>query len=73
MEYIDKHFKDWWAKPLPFSEVQNAIGMKYRQNFNQDIRQHPDFREALIKMQVRECSFNDSKRLTHFCRFVSDQ
>ena len=42
--------------------------MKHRQNFNQDIRKHPDFQAALMKMQVGECSPNNSKRLTHFRR-----
>jgi hypothetical protein len=63
---IQNHFRNWWNKPLPFSELQKAIGMSYRQNFNQDIRRHPDFREALIGMQVSEFSPNKSKRLTHF-------
>jgi hypothetical protein len=66
IEYIQNHFRNWWNKPLPFSELQKAIGMSYRQNFNQDIRRHPDFREALIGMQVSEFSHNKSKRLTHF-------
>ena len=50
----------------PLLEVQKAIGMNHRQNFNQNIRKHPDFQDALIKMNVAEFSPNNSKRLTHF-------
>ena len=55
-----------WAQPLSFTQVREAIGMKCRQNFNQNIRKHPDFQDALIKMNVSECSLNNSERLTHF-------
>jgi hypothetical protein len=71
VEYIRQHFKNpsHWTKPLPFSQVQKAIGMKHRQNFNQDIRKHPDFCSALVKMQISEFSLNKSQHLTHF-RFI---
>jgi len=71
VEYIRQYFKDisHWSSPLPFSQVQKAIGMKHRQNFNQDIRKHAEFQATLVKMQISECSPNHSKRLTHF-RYV---
>ena len=68
IDYIRRHIKSLAHRyePLSFVEVQKAIGMKHRQNFNQDIRKHPEFREALVRMQVREVSLNHSPRLTHF-------
>ncbi len=68
IDYIRRHIKSLAHRyePLPFVEVQRAIGMKHRQNFNQDIRKHPEFRQALVKIQVRVVSLNHSKRLTHF-------
>jgi len=71
VEYIRQHFKNpsHRTKPLPFSQVQKAIGMNHRQNFNQSIRKHSDFRAALINLQVSEFSLNNSERLTHF-RFI---
>lgn len=70
-EYIRQFYKipSNWTTPLPFSQVQEAIGMKHRQNFNQDVRKHPDFRAALVKIQVEECSPNHAQRFTHF-RYV---
>lgn len=43
VHYIQAFYADWknWLKPLPFVQVQQAIGMSYRQNLNQDIRKHP--------------------------------
>ena len=71
VEYIRQYFKNpsHRTKPLPFSQVQKAIGMKHRQNFNQSIRKHSDFRAALINLQVSEVNLNKSQRLTHF-RFI---
>jgi hypothetical protein len=71
VEFIRQHYKtaSHWTTPLPFCQVQQAIGMKHRQNFNQDIRKHADFSAALIKMQISEVSLNNSQRLTHF-RFL---
>ena len=70
IDYIRTFYAHWkdWLTPLPFSQVQKAIGMKCRQNFNQDIRKHPGFRDALSKLQVSEFSPNKSQRLTHFRR-----
>ena len=68
VEYIRSYFESChiWVSPLSFKQVQEAIGMKYPQNFNQNIRKHPAFREALENMKVEERSLNNSKRLTHF-------
>ena len=68
VEYIWLYYGDGknWCKPLPFKEVKEAIGMKHRQNFNQDIRKHPDFQAALMKMQVSECSPNTFKAADSF-------
>jgi hypothetical protein len=68
VEYIRSYFekRQIWVPPLSFKQVQEAIGMKYRQNFNQNIRKHPAFREALEKMRVQERSLNNTNRLTHF-------
>ena len=40
--YIKEYFNNWknGAKPLPFTEVTEVIGIRRRQNFNQDIRKH---------------------------------
>ena len=64
--YFHNHNDGNWAQPLSFTRVREAIGMKCRQNFNQNIRKHTDFQDALIKMNVTEFSLNNSKRLTHF-------
>jgi len=71
VEYIRQHFKNpsHRTTPLSFSQVRKAIGMTHRQNFNQDIRKHPDFCSALVKMQISEFSLNKSQHLTHF-RFL---
>ena len=68
VDYIEAFYADWknWLKHLSFVEVQKAIGMSYRQNFNQDVRNHPDFVAALGKLHVIEFSPNGSIRLTHF-------
>ena len=70
VQYIATYFHDHndghGAQPLSFTQVREAIGVKCRQNFNQNIRKHPDFQDALIKMNVSEFSLNNSKRLTHF-------
>jgi hypothetical protein len=50
--------------PLSFARAREAIGMKCRQDFNQNIRKHPHFQDALIK--IGECTLNGSDRLTHF-------
>ncbi len=43
IDYIRRHIKSLAHRyePLSFVEVQKAIGMKHRQNFNQDIRSIP--------------------------------
>ena len=66
--YIKEYFNNWknGFKPLSFTEVTEAIGISHRQNFNQDIRKHQDFKAALAKLNVGECSLNKSARLTHF-------
>ena len=69
VDYIRAHFSNShnnWAPPLSFTQVRAAIGMRCRQNFNQNIRKHTDFQDALIKMNVSEFSLNNSERLTHF-------
>ena len=69
VDYLREHFQNCNGcrpRPLPFIEVQKAIGINHRQNFNQNVRKHPDFQGALIKMNVAEFSPNNSKRLTHF-------
>ena len=70
VEYISRFYSDWrnWAKHLPFTQVQQAIGIKCRQNFNQDIRKHEGLLRSAGNLQVCEFSPNRSKRLTHFRR-----
>jgi hypothetical protein len=65
--YIKEYFNNWKNrfKLLSFTEVKEAIGRR-RQNFNQDIRKHPDFQAALARLNVGETSLNKSNRLTHF-------
>ena len=67
IDYICQYFATS-GKPLPFSQVWKALGIN-RQNFNQNIRKHPDFRDALVKINVSEFSRNGSCRLTHFQRY----
>jgi hypothetical protein len=69
IDYIREYFatSGIWPKPLPFSQVWKAMGIN-RQNFNQNIRKHPDFCDALAKINVGEFSRNGSRRLTHFQR-----
>lgn len=59
-DWLDHHSS---TKPfLPFKEVQRAIGIKYSSSFSKDIRNHPDFAEAVAEFGIIEDSRAGSGR-----------
>jgi len=58
---------DWFGKNpeglLRFKEVQRAIGIESASNFRQDVRRHPDFKEALAAHDIAEAQvLGDNRR-----------
>jgi hypothetical protein len=58
---------DWFEKNpeglLRFNVVQRAIGMESASNFREDIRRHPDFKEALATHDIAEAQvLGDNRR-----------
>jgi hypothetical protein len=48
---------------LRFKEVQRAIGIESASNFRQDVRRHPDFKEALAANDIAEAQvLGDNRR-----------
>ena len=47
---------------LRFNVVQKAIGMESASNFRQDVRRHPDFKEALAAHDIAEAKVLGDKR-----------
>ncbi|HJY48297.1 MAG TPA: hypothetical protein VJ349_06605, partial [Stellaceae bacterium] len=57
----------WFGKNpeglLRFKEVQRAIGIESASNFRQDVRRHPDFKEALATHDIAEAQvLGDNRR-----------
>jgi hypothetical protein len=56
IEYISQHLQAEGSM-LKFTQVSKVLGMA-RQDFNNDVRKHDDFRDALAEMGIEELAPN---------------
>lgn len=66
LAYVEMFFTGHPNAPLLLTELQEALRIPNKANFNRTIRKHPDFISGLERLEVAEVALGGSKHLNAF-------